>query len=161
MNTSVAEKPKEVAAPRTITSRNFVLPDWTDTRNWLLPRLQVKWPHLQAVQVDGWVRSIIDSREFMFIRTQSAVACAQVTRDTLSPVPEALEKFVIAKDRENKDHIAECLHLYGDLVRWAQNIGARDMIVEQFTDVPHKELADCLGRLFTRETVFVRVAGKG
>jgi hypothetical protein len=159
MNTAVAEKTKE--PERTITSRRFVLPDWTDTRNWLLPRLKVKWPHLQDNQVDGWIRSIIDSPEFMFIRTGNAVACAQMVRDTLSPVPEAVEKFVLAKDREEAEHIRECLYLYGDLIRWAQNIGARDMTVEQFTDVPHPVIAQRLGRVFTRETVFVRVANKG
>jgi hypothetical protein len=156
--TAVAEK---VETPHTITSRNFVLPDWTDTRNWLLPRLKVKWPHLQDIQIDGWIRSIIDGRDFMLIRTDNAVACAQMVKDSLSPVPEVIEKFVIAKSRENGDHVEECMHLYGDLVRWAKNVGARDFTIEQFTDVKHEIIAARLGRVFDRETKFLRVATKG
>jgi hypothetical protein len=158
VNTAVAEK---IETPRTITSRNFVLPDWTDTRNWLLPRLKVKWPHLQDIQIDGWIRSIIDGRDFMLIRTDNAVACAQMVKDSLSPVPEVVEKFVIAKNRENADHIEECMHLYGDMIRWAKNVGARDFTIEQFTDVKHEVIAAKFGRVFERETKFLRVATKG
>lgn len=160
MNTAVAEKTVEVAAPRPITSRRFVLPDWTDTQSWLLPRLKVKLVHLQDIQIHGWIRGIIDGPDFMFIRTENAVACAQMVKDILSPAPEVIERFVLAKDRTDPEQVKECLHLYGDLVRWAQNVGARDMTIEQFTDATHDALAARLGRTLTRETVFVRVANK-
>jgi len=159
MTAAVAEK-IEAAPPRTITSRRFILPDWTDTQSWLLPRLKVKLPHLQDIQIHGWIRSITDAQEFMFIRTENAVACAQMTKDVMSSAPEVIERFVLAKDRTEPGQVEECLHLYGDLVRWAQNVGARDMTIEQFTDVTHEALAGRLGRTFSRETVFVRVEGK-
>lgn len=159
MSAAVAEK-IEAAPPRTITSRRFCLPDWTDTQSWLLPRLKVKLPHLQDIQIHGWIRSITDAQEFMFIRTENAVACAQMSKDVMSSAPEVIERFVLAKDRTEPAQVDECLHLYGDLVRWAQNVGARDMTIEQFTDVGHDALAARLGRTFSRETVFVRVAGK-
>lgn len=159
MTAAVAEK-IEAAPPRTITSRRFCLPDWTDTQGWLLPRLKVKLPHLQDIQIHGWIRSITDAQEFMFIRTENAVACAQMTKDVMSSAPEVIERFVLAKDRTEPSQVEECLHLYGDLIRWAQNVGARDMTIEQFTDVTHESLAARLGRTFSRETVFVRVAGK-
>ncbi len=155
---AVAEKIEDT--PRTITSRRFILPDWTDTQNWLLPRLKVKLPHLQDIQIHGWIRSITDAQEFMFIRTENAVACAQMVKDVLSSAPEVIERFVLAKDRTEPSQVEECQHLYADLFRWAQNVGARDMTIEQFTDVKHEDLATQFGRVFERETKFVRVAGK-
>ena len=155
---AVAEKIEDT--PRTITSRRFILPDWTDTQNWLLPRLKVKLPHLQDIQIHGWIRSITDAQEFMFIRTENAVACAQMVKDVMSSAPEVIERFVLAKDRTEPRQVEECQHLYADLFRWAQNVGARDMTIEQFTDVKHEDLATQFGRVFERETKFVRVAGK-
>ena len=158
MSAAVAEKIEDT--PRTITSRRFILPDWTDTQNWLLPRLKVKLPHLQDIQIHGWIRSITDAQEFMFIRTENAVACAQMVKDVMSSAPEVIERFVLAKDRTQPGQVEECQHLYADLFRWAQNVGARDMTIEQFTDVKHEDLATQFGRVFERETKFVRVAGK-
>jgi len=50
--------------------------------------------------------------------------------------------------------------LYNDVYRWAQSIGARELIVERFTDVPRHLIRKATAPLFTREVAFARIERK-
>lgn len=140
-----------------VTIRRFVLPDLNDKGPWLLGRLQLKYPALQDKQFAGWLRGKVDSSEVLFIRTEHAVALAEIVHESLSSQPTVIERFVLVEDKTNDDQLAEAVALYKDIQRWALGLGAAEIRVDVFSDVPKALIKDTLGRIFIREEMFARV----
>lgn len=148
--------------------RRFLLPDLNDKGIWLIGRLQVRYPHLQDRQLIGWFRGLIDSNESLFIRTDHAVALAQIVHESLSPQPDVVERFVLCeeskspdkddRERETGRNIAEAMSLYNDIMRWSETLGARRVSVNRFTDVPRDMLKEHLGRMFMEEHWYIKVS---
>lgn len=132
--------------------------DLMDKGPWLCKRLKEHWPHMQDRQILGWLQTCCDSNEYLFIRMDKAFLLAQMHREFIEPYPWVKELFCLAEtdnskypegsDNENykKDQNDRARHqallLYEDLLRWAQSIGANEIIVDKFTDVPLGEKND-------------------
>jgi hypothetical protein len=149
--------------PQNYQSRRFDLPDVHGAGRWLVPRLAEAWPHWQQAAIHGWLRSIIGSNEYNFVRTDHAVALASIVHEKISPAPIVKEIFVVhedlpqprtpnptAEEVENiksthEQYLMEATSLYDDLFRWTFNVGASEFqsaAPRVFADVPHDVLSE-------------------
>lgn len=147
MTTATAELPQE------ITSRPFNLADLTGIGAWLIPRLREKYPSKNDGQLLGWLRGLIPDNGNLFLRTANAVILARCEQDFFATSPVAVERFVLASAPE---FVEEAQALYDDMERWALRIGASEMQVNVFSDVPPAYLKERFGRTFVRQQTFVR-----
>lgn len=151
MNVAAKKQEPEIPAvkiPEHFNSRRFYLPDISDKGLWLVERLRARYPHLQDNNIVGWLRGAIDSNEYLFIRTEHAFAMAQMMRETLSPHPIVFERFMLHEEGTTKEetalYLAEAKYLYGEMMKWAANVGAREVVVEQWTDVKTEDIKDAV-----------------
>jgi hypothetical protein len=143
----------QIAAPR-----RFQLPDMDRQREWLMPRLQKAYVHLNDRQLIGWLRAIVYSQEFMFLFSDDCCGLFQVmSAHTLSPQPVIYERFVFIADKDSVTLQQRAGDFYHEVRRWAEHHGAGAIIVEQMTDVPHEVIRDRLGRLLQRQEWFYKL----
>jgi len=137
--------------------RRFELGDLSRHGGWLIPRL-VTALELPEQRLGGWLRGMVDTNEHLFLTQDHSVALAEMQRaNGLADKPIVRERFVLVEDPENKDHVAEAAGFYDEFKRWAKNLGAEIIIVEELTNVPHETIKEKLGRIFTRQQQFARV----
>ena len=129
------------------------MPDLDAWGPWLLKRLKHRFPHLSDRMFHGWLRGCMESNEFLFVRSTNAIGLAQVVRSPLQPMADVMEVFVLLKEEQ----IAEGVAIYDEFRRWTLNMGARDLIVDNFTDVPKEVIQANLGRLYNRVLPFIRL----
>ena len=157
--------------------------DLMEKGQWLCKRLKERWPHLQNGSLLGWLINCCDSNEYLFIRTDKAFLLAQMQKEFVEPYPWVKELFVLAEtsdakwpkdsdgetfqSQENASAVHQAAVLYEDLLRWAEKIGANEIIVDKFSDVPledkeNKDNTDTIRkrvpqRLFKGEEIFFRI----
>lgn len=148
----VVETLPQIYAP--VTVMRFALPDLDVWGVYLMERLRTRFPHLNDRMFVGWLKGCMESNEFLFIRTANAVALAQIVRSPLQPLADVQEVFVLVRAKDCED---EGLAMYDEFRRWAERMGARDLLVDQFTDVPKDAIQRRLGRLFNRVLPFIRL----
>jgi len=137
--------------------RRFDLGDLSRHGAWLVPRL-VTALELPEQRLGAWLRGMIDTNEHLFLTQEHSVALAEMQRaNGLADKPIVRERFVLVEDIDNKDHVAEAAGFYDEFKRWAKNLGAEIIIVEELTNVPHDTIKEKLGRIFTRQQQFARV----
>ncbi len=137
-----------------VTPRRFGMADLNDMGPWLIDRLQKKFPHLHTRMLSGWLSGAMGSNEFLFLRTDNACGMAALINEPMSAAPVIREVFVLSRNGD----LNEASAFYPAFRRWAKQIGASDMVIEQFSDVPHEIVRDVVGsRVLVRETMFVRV----
>jgi hypothetical protein len=142
--------------------RRFALPDVPTMGAWLLWRLKERYPHVQEKNVAGWLRGAIEGNETLFIRSERACAMAQVKYHELNPQPYVEEVFVLTMGRESDGNIEdahreEAAYAYLEFKRWAEAMGASEIIVDRCSDVAREHMQEMLGKLYMRETVFAKV----
>jgi hypothetical protein len=132
--------------------RRVTRPDLMDKAPFLCRRLREKYPHKQDRELHGWLATCCDSNEYFFARSDRAYILALSTRDYLDDRPSVREIFALAEttndkhpkgsdaekyqDQQNAIARYEAASLYGDLIRWCQAIGADELMVDKFSDVP-------------------------
>lgn len=137
--------------------RRLDLADLSWCGAWLLPRL-VTALELPEQRIAGWLRSLIDTNENLILVQPHSVALATVERSNgLSDKPVVRERFVFVQDRDNIEHVREAAGFYVEFARWAKNLGAGIILVEELTDVSHDLIKEKLGRVFTRQQQFARL----
>ena len=135
-------------------TRRFELPDLT-RHSWILPRLLKAWPHLQERQVAGFLTGIIYSPDYLFLYQEHGVALATLINSNLrSPVPVVHEIFVLAEDEE---HAPDAASFYDEFARWAKSQGAKVVVVEELTDVPHDLIAKKFKTVYETKQKHVKV----
>lgn len=140
------------------TIRRFDLVKLNSHGQWVLPRLQEAYPHLTERTAAGWLRTLVNNNEFLFLETDDAVGLAQVVQaHMLQQKPIVQEHFVFCRDRKDKDHHAQAAGMYERMAAWAKSLGAEILVVEERSDVPHDLVKAKLGRVFQRQTQFARV----
>lgn len=138
--------------------RRFELADLSRHGGWLMTRLLAAYPHLTPRELQGWLRGLIYSPEYLFLYQDNSVGLAQVIRNfTLTPKPVIQERFVFVEDKDNAEHVAQAAEFYAEFERWAKNQSVDTIMVEELTDVPHEAIREKLGRLYTRQQIFARV----
>ena len=137
--------------------RRFDLADLTTHGRWLIPRL-VQALELPEQRLAGWLRGMIDSREYLFLAQPHSAALAEVQQvNGLADRPVVRERFVFAEDVDNVEHVREAAHFYDEFHRWAKSLGAEIIIVEESSNVPHELIKEKLGRIYARQQQFARV----
>jgi hypothetical protein len=135
-------------------TRRFGLADLT-RHAWVLPRLLKAYPHLTERSVYGWLQNIIYSSEYLFLFREHGVALAEVIHShTLSQAPTIHERFVLA---ESEAYAADAAEFYTEFLNWARSHGAKGIIVEELSDVPHDLIRGKLGTIYNRQQKFARV----
>ncbi len=167
-------------------SRRVARFDLTDMGAFLCKRMKQHWPHLQDRQILGFLQGCSDgpsSGEYLFIRTDRAFLLAQSFQELLEPSPYVKEIFCFAyyedarypadgdtvekyQKHTKESAILQAASLYEDLIRWAQKIGANEIVVDKFTDVAVKDDKDPkslstikgrMGKLFRSEDIFAQL----
>jgi len=137
--------------------RRFELADLTRHGAWLVPKL-VTALEMPEQRLASWLRSLIDSSDFLFLAQEHSVALAELERaNGLAGKPIVRERFVLAEDIENPEHVKEAAGFYDEFKRWAKNLGAEIIVVEETTNVPHDMIKERLGKIYTRQQQFARV----
>ena len=135
--------------------RRFQVPDLDRHRGWMIARLKTAYPHLNDANLVGWIRNVIYNAEYLFLYQDNSAALFQVkSSHTLRPEPLVQESFVFCEDKANAEYVEQAANFYTEVAKWAKHQGARTIVVEELTDVPHEMIKDRLGRLLTRQQVF-------
>ena len=137
--------------------RRFDLGDLSRHGPWLVPRLTAAL-ELPEQRLAGWLSSMIDTNEHLFLQQDHSVALAEVQRaNGLADKPIVRERFVLCEDIDNAEHVKEAAAFYTEFQRWAKTLGAEIILVEELSNVPHEMIKEKLGRIFTRQQQFARV----
>lgn len=137
--------------------RRFDLADLTRHGSWLVPRLTAAL-ELPEQRLAGWLRGMIDSSDFLFLYQEHSAALAEMQRvNGLADKPVVRERFVLVEDTESAAHIKEAAGFYDEFARWAKNLGAEIILVEELSNVPHEMIKERLGRIYSRQQQFARV----
>jgi hypothetical protein len=135
----------------------FEIGDLSRHGGWLIPKL-VAALELPEQRLGGWLRGMIDTNEHLFLTQEHSVALAELQRaNGLADKPIVRERFVLAEDVENPEHVKEAAGFYDEFHRWAKNLGAEIIIVEELSNVPHELIKERLGRIYQRQQQFARV----
>jgi len=137
--------------------RRFSDTDLNDTAGWIMLRLRGQYPLKSEGALANWLRAYALNNAGLFIRTDVAIALAEVVHVDLMADPVVYERFVWCKDRQNINHIDSAVRLYEEMKRWTKSMGISKIIVNQSSDVPKERIKECFRRLFTEEMLYARV----
>lgn len=141
----------------------FGPPDLAEMGEWLVWRLRDRYPHVDEHMLAGWLRGEMGNNGVMFLRCGNAVGMATIGHKTiLDPKPFIEEVFVLVRgraedgvpDKESLEHGAE---IYRQFAQWASGLGAVEMQVERLSDVPREMIKALFGKMFVRESAFVKL----
>lgn len=150
-----ADKPADESKLKAYDHRRVFIPDLQKVGLWLLPRLRETYPEYGDQEFLTWLRGCAMSDTFLFVQTDHAVALAQTQRDALCRKPTAKEVFVLCDGHAGDED--EGSYLYTVMARWAREIGADEMWIEECTDVPREMIRARLGKLYSRDTMFISI----
>ena len=150
-----------------IPTRRFSIVDLSDVGVWLLNRLKPQFPHLDQRNFTGWIRSCIESNDFLFIRTNGAVALAEIINRPLLGMRVVEEVFALSlsqdkafapedKCLEDDDLSAHGMALYGEIKNWAVNQGAALVRVDNFSDFDLDVMRLSMGKVVAAKSYEVR-----
>jgi hypothetical protein len=140
------------------TIRRFSPADLTDKAGWVLIKLGLLYPRKSEQTLANWLRMLANRNDCLFIRTDHAVALAEVVvLNLMDDHPVIYERFVWCENRQDINHIDEAAKLYEEFKRWAKSMSVEKIIVNQSSDVPKERIKEVFRRLHTEETSFARV----
>jgi len=146
--------PPNPPLPKVYTERRFHLPDLNEKGQWLIGRLQERYPSSEGELVN-WLRGLIvvGSNDYLFVRTDHAFMLAQVTKEPLVKLPIVVEQFVLCEN----DHEDEGAYLYTVMAQWARGMGACELRIETQTDVHRDAIKGRIGKLWQRDQIFSKL----
>ena len=84
--------------------RRFSTADLNEHGGWILQRMLQVYPHLHEHTIAGYLRSMVDSNEHLFLNQPNSVALVQLDRGfTLEPESVVRERYVLARDPDNPE----------------------------------------------------------
>jgi hypothetical protein len=140
-------------APKIYDVRRFGVADVRKRGQWIVDRLKDRYAGAKDGELLSWITNAAQSNIFWFMQTDQAVACAQIVREAISPHPKVMELFVLCEP-EGEDQAA---FLYAEMLTWAKQIGADELRVENFTDVPRDLIKERVGKLLLRDEIYVKI----
>ena len=165
--------------------RRVMRHDLIDKGPWLVKRIGEVWPHLDQRQIMTKLISCCDQNEYLFVRTENAFLLARMVWGFFEMRPDVQEIFCLAEttndkhkegsdawvyqDQRNKRAIHQAALLYEDLLRFAQTQGAKEIMIDKYSDVPLPDKEEQVGpdtirariprRMFEGRELFFRVDG--
>ncbi len=138
--------------------RRFSTADLNVHGAWILARMLKVYPALNEHTIAGYLRTMVDSNEHLFLYQPNSVALVQLDSGfTLQPEPVVRERYVLAREPTNKAHVEEAAGFYDHIKQWARHIGARIVILGDLSDVPLEMIHKRLGKSFEKHLTFVRL----
>ena len=138
--------------------RRFSVADLTDKSGWILTRLTLLYPNKSEQVLANWLRMLANRNDSLFIRTDHAIAMAEVVvLNLMDDHPVIYERFVWCENRQNIHHIDEAAQLYEEIKRWAKSMSIEKIIVNRSSDVPKERIGKTIGRVWLEEINYVRV----
>src|SRR5215469_7093355 len=138
--------------------RHFSPADLNSSAGWLMARLRTRYPHKSEIMLANWLRVLSNRNDCLFIRTDWAVALAEVVvLDLMDEHPVVYERFVWCRDRQNINHVEQATSLYEELRHWAKSMSVEKVIINQSSDVPKEKIKEVFKKLHTEDVTFVRV----
>lgn len=146
----------DIPVPRVL--RRFDTADLSLHGKWVLPRMMTAFPHLNERSVASFLQTVNSNNEYLFLFQDDSVALAQVlSAQTLDASRVVIERFVWAKDRDDKEQVKAAAEFYVEFRRWAKGLNSEIVIVGENTDVPNDLIKEKLGRIYTRQQSFARI----
>jgi hypothetical protein len=142
------------------TIRRFSPADLNSSAAWIMQKLRVLYPAKSEVTLANWLRMAANRNDCLFIRTDHAVAFAEVVvLNLMNEHPVVYERFVWCENRQSNAHIEEAMTLYGEIRRWAKSMSIVQVVVNQSSDVPRERIGECfwMKRLFPEQIDIARV----
>lgn len=139
--------------PAVHTVRAVNLPDLNDKGMWLVTELRKRFPGQQDFHIMNWLRTIINTTDYHFVRTNGAFALSEVKRERMMSYPFVIDHFVLLQEGVD---VSEGEALYDDMKRWAFAIGAIEIVINP-GHVSKDQIEARIGKVKTREVRFVRV----
>ncbi len=138
--------------------RRFELPDLDHHARWFLPRFLQEFPHLNERAAIGFLRGVIYSNEFLFLFQDKGVALAQsMGSGGLEDEAIVWERFVWIQDPANTAQQQAAAFFYNRIVKWAVQLGAKVVHIENKTDVPHDMIRAQAGRIHETQQKYIKV----
>ena len=138
--------------------RRFSTSDLTDKVSWVLQRLQALYPNKSEAVLANWLRMMANRNDCLFIRTDHAVAMAEVVvLNLMDEHPVIFERFVWCENRQNPYHIDEAVTFYEEFKRWARSMSIERIIVNRSSDVPKDKIKEVLKRMNTEDLWYAKV----
>jgi hypothetical protein len=145
-------------AERFESLRRFSTADLNEHGGWILQRMLKVYPHLHEHTIAGYLRSMVDSNEHLFLYQPNSVALVQLDRGfTLEPESVVRERYVLARDPDNPEHVKEAAQFYTHIREWARHLGVRIVVLGEMSDVPLAVISKNLGKPFDKRLMFVRL----
>ena len=138
--------------------RRFSTADLNEHGAWLLARMLKVYPHLHERTIAGYLRSMVESNEHLFLYQPNSVALVQLERGfTLEPESVVRERYVLARDPANVEHVKKAAQFYGHIREWARHLGVKIVVLGDMSDVPLDMIQKTLGKPFDKRLTFVRL----
>lgn len=166
--------PVELDWPDVPVSR-FAMPDLTKYGPWLLDRLRdfQLYHHLTERVLIGWLRGVMESNEWNFLKSNLCVALAHSFNPELCPTPVVKEVFVFCMGRDpdgiiERNALMEGAMMYREFERWARGLGATELIGsgvvsiegDSTSDVPRDLIERALNKKAkVREIGYIKLTG--
>lgn len=144
----------EIIDPSIHTVSAFCLPDLHERGQWLVNCLRERLHPQQDAQIFNWLRSIIDTNDYHFVRTPHAVALAELKRERMMVFPIVVDHFVLIEEGAD---VSEGQALYDDMKRWAFALGAAEILISPKSHVDKSLIEERLGKVHRRETLYIKV----
>ena len=97
-----------------------------EINEWLPSRLKGRWKHLADESFYSWLRSQMNDRTRLLIRSENIVGLFYTERDALDPVGHVVEKFV--RCRSKKVTKEEQAAFYTVVYEWAKALGVSEFV---------------------------------
>lgn len=143
---------QECVDPHTLSVRRVNLPDLSEKGQWLVDRLKEKFTDYQDSALMGWLRSLTtEDNSRHFVRTDRAFALSEIRMEKMTTQPTIIDRFVLIEEGAD---VSEGQALYLDMARWAGNLGASEIAINNKSDVPRDFIEEVLGKVIERKQLY-------
>jgi hypothetical protein len=88
----------------------------------------------------------------------NSIALVQLERGyMIEPKPIIRERYVLARDPKDPEHVTEAALFYDHIKMWAERLEAEFVILSDMSDVPLDMIKKKMGRTFEKHITYVRV----
>lgn len=110
------------------------IPVWGE---WLLARIQERWPQWERASLHGRLMGFASSNQFLFVKTGEAVGLAAIAHEPMDSTPFVREVFLFIT---NPDANKDALKIITEFKRWSQTIRAKRLDLWIASDLARDEV---------------------
>ena len=119
------------------TTRRVARADVEQLRHWLCQRLAKRYPERNQDAIYIWLVQAVDSNEYHFVRNDRAIALAGIQYRVMKPA-RVVEEFAFELGYDGSEEVQPdrtvSASLYPEILRWAKGMGAKQVLLLEFSD---------------------------